>query len=260
MKSAPFIPIKWEAITDPNSSASLGSPGSAERSAARFPEETAFKSLIQQAITERANAAGKQDGPDPELLKHWSNQVMTTVNRHLMESFSGSSDTPSASSPLVDWSSTLSLALRLREYTQGIQGEAKAAAPEKTGTLEGAVDRASKAFQLPAKLIRAVIKAESNNNPKAVSPVGAKGLMQLMPGTAKELGVTDPFDADQNVMGGSKYLRQMLNRYNGNLRMALSAYNWGPGNLERKGVENLPSETRSYLARIAGLLKNDQSD
>ncbi len=74
--------------------------------------------------------------------------------------------------------------------------------------------------------------------------------MQLMPATAEELGVNRPFDPEQNVMGGTRYLRQLLDRYEGDLDHALAAYNWGMGNVERRGLEQMPRETRNYLAKV----------
>ncbi len=121
-----------------------------------------------------------------------------------------------------------------------------------TGTgLDSIIDKASRAYGVDPGLIRAVIKAESNFNPQAVSSAGAQGLMQLMPSTARGLGVTNSFDPEQNVMAGTKFLKQMLERYGGNLNAALAAYNWGPGNLEKKGGE-LPSETRAYMKKVKG--------
>jgi hypothetical protein len=99
-------------------------------------------------------------------------------------------------------------------------------------------------------LIRSVIRTESGFDPQAVSPAGAQGLMQLMPETAAELGVTNPFDPEQNIMAGTRYLRQLLDRYNGDLDHALAAYNWGMGNVDRHGLARLPEETRNYLLRI----------
>ena len=114
------------------------------------------------------------------------------------------------------------------------------------------ISKASRRYGVDAGLIKAVIKAESNFNPNAVSHAGARGLMQLMPGTARSLGVSDSFDAEQNVMGGTKFLRDLLNRYNGDLDSALAAYNWGPGNVDKRSG-HMPAETRSYLARVKQL-------
>jgi len=104
-------------------------------------------------------------------------------------------------------------------------------------------------FGVDPGLIKAVIAVESNGNPRAVSPAGAQGLMQLMPRTAAELGVTDPFDPVQNIRAGTRYLSQLQNRYQGDLKLTLAAYNWGMGNLEKK-PESLPQETRHYILQV----------
>ncbi len=111
-------------------------------------------------------------------------------------------------------------------------------------------ERAAERYGVSPALVKAVIKAESNFNPTVVSHAGAQGLMQLMPGTAQDLGVSDPFDAEQNVMGGTRYLKQLLSKYDGDLDKTLAAYNWGMGNVDRKGIDVLPEETRNYLSRV----------
>jgi|GEM_PF-981915 len=115
--------------------------------------------------------------------------------------------------------------------------------------LEGIITRFSNQYGLDPALVRAIIAVESNWDPKAVSPAGAQGLMQLMPATAAELGVSDPLDPVQNIRGGTCYLRRLLDRYQGNLRLALAAYNWGMGNLESH-PEALPKETQEYILRV----------
>ncbi|OGP49763.1 MAG: hypothetical protein A2Y79_05630 [Deltaproteobacteria bacterium RBG_13_43_22] len=111
--------------------------------------------------------------------------------------------------------------------------------------IQGAADQ----YGVDPSLIKAVIAAESSGNPRAVSPAGAQGLMQLMPKTAADLGVTDPFDPAQNIMAGTRYLSRLLDRYQGNQKLALAAYNWGMGNLE-KNPSSLPQETRNYIVRV----------
>lgn len=116
------------------------------------------------------------------------------------------------------------------------------------------VQQAANMAGMSADLVARVARFESNWNPVAASPAGARGLMQLMPGTARDLGVLDPTDPYENLKGGAKYLRQMLDRYNGDETRALVAYNWGPRNADiwDGNPTSLPKETQDYLARIQG--------
>ena len=131
---------------------------------------------------------------------------------------------------------------------------------DRRASIQGSIQAAARKYNLPSKLIRSVIRAESNFRADAVSPAGAQGLMQLMPATARELGVTDPFDVNQNIDGGARYLRQMLDRFDGDLKVALAAYNAGPGTVQRYHGDVPYRETRDYVRRVlAGMSQADLS-
>jgi soluble lytic murein transglycosylase-like protein len=125
-------------------------------------------------------------------------------------------------------------------------------APDNT-RFDAAIARAAGLANLDPALVKAVVAAESGFNPNAVSPAGARGLMQLMPDTAAALGVADPFDAEANLIGGARYLRQQLDRF-GSLPLALAAYNAGPGTIARYGDVPPIAETHGYVGRILDYL------
>lgn len=123
-------------------------------------------------------------------------------------------------------------------------------------TLESIFKEASDTYQIPISLLKAVGKQESNFDPKATSRCGAQGIMQLMPATAAELGVTDAYDAKQNIMGGAKYLSQLLSKYDGNTTLALAAYNAGSNNVAKYGGVPPFKETQDYVVKVTSYMEN----
>lgn len=116
-------------------------------------------------------------------------------------------------------------------------------------TTEGMIEAAARRYGVDSDLVKAIATAESNMNQNARSYVGAIGVMQLMPETAESLGV-DPYDEKQNIEGGARYIRQMLDKFNGNLQKAIAAYNAGPGAVQKYGGVPPYSETQNYVGRV----------
>ncbi|MDQ0352871.1 soluble lytic murein transglycosylase-like protein [Alkalibacillus filiformis] len=140
------------------------------------------------------------------------------------------------------------------ESEQGVQSSMQVAPDlnNDDSSFNDIIEDVASRYNIDTDLIRSVIQVESGFNPQAVSHAGAQGLMQLMPATAESLGVQNVFDPAQNIEGGARYLRDMLDRYNGDSELALAAYNAGPGNVDYYGGVPPFEETQNYVKRILG--------
>lgn len=165
-----------------------------------------------------------------------------------LDHFEAAADLPVADPPIAN--SRIANPVHAMQPASALMAPAPALRPAPKADITAVVKDASGRYQLDPDLVNSVIKAESGFNVRAVSPKGARGLMQLMPGTASQLGVPNAFDAQANVDGGTKYLRELLERYNFDLVKALAAYNAGPQRVERFGGVPPYYETRAYVARI----------
>lgn len=206
---------------------------------------TAFADILATRINEESRAIDNTDVLSPEIVRllsiiltRYLHGGITTTNTWLdnyRASFPTPLTPPPPSNPNVS--------------TQAVP---QTAPPPSHTDFSSLINKAASRYQLDPSLITSVIKTESDFNPRAVSHAGAQGLMQLMPETADELEVTDPLDPAQNIDGGSRYLANLIKRYHGDTKLALAAYNWGMGNLERQ-PENMPEETKNYVTKIMHL-------
>jgi soluble lytic murein transglycosylase-like protein len=159
----------------------------------------------------------------------------------------------------VNFNDVLSAEVDQTNNSKDVSPDAIGSVKEKNnyqGDFNEIIDNNSKKYNINSSIIKAIIKAESDFDPSVVSSAGAMGLMQLMPDTAKSLGVGEPFDPVENIEGGVKYLKEMLNKFGGNLELALAAYNAGPGNVVKYGGIPPFQETENYVAKIMGYIKN----
>lgn len=140
-----------------------------------------------------------------------------------------------------------------------IENPANTAEKPSNQSIDELISKYSEKNGLDEKFVKALIRQESGFQPNAKSHAGAMGLMQLMPGTAKELGVTDAFNPEQNIMGGTKYIGNLLKQYGGNKELALAAYNAGPGAVKKYGGIPPYTETQNYVKKVLSNYQNYQA-
>jgi soluble lytic murein transglycosylase-like protein len=142
--------------------------------------------------------------------------------------------------------------------TEGVRTTRNAVASDRMQAYDDLIVEHSRLNGVRPSLVRAVVQVESGFNPRAYSPKGAMGLMQLMPATAREFGVRNPFNPEENVRGGVAYLKQLLDRYDNKEELALAAYNAGPGAVDKHGQSIPPyRETRDYVSKVNGIAGDD---
>jgi hypothetical protein len=214
--------------------------------------KTPFASLLCDVLREVKKEADIQDRSIPldrNTVQKLLSKIGERMNDHLLslvadeQHYSGMGPLfPERSYSAVRASSENSASKNRRIPTKG-DGIPKA------DELDRIIWQAAEAYGIDRELIRSVVRAESGFEIRSTSPRGAKGLMQLMPDTARELGVQNSYDPVENIMGGARYLKGLLDRYQGDTTLALAAYNWGMGNLERN-PEKLPRETANFISCV----------
>lgn len=216
-----------------------------------------FEAILKQTKEEITNA--------PPTVEQ-ALVFLKVTQLQMMQGLFSSSDGEDEDEPLLNFSGNAPFGLLdahkghfIDKYRKNLPPLLSSTAPSGREQIDQMIERVAEKVSLAPELIRAVVTVESSFDPTAVSHAGAQGLMQLMPGTATELGVKDSFDPLENLTGGSRYLSQLLKKYSGDLDRALAAYNWGQGNVDRHGLEKMPMETRNYLAKVKQLLQNSNN-
>ncbi len=246
-------------IPDLRAVSGIGLQHATKVSSAGAPADSTFGNLLKGAISAREDAFKPASPAEMtnELLSLLLRVVKVQLNSRLLRSaFNTDEDSNYSVMQLPVFQRAA------QESPEGYcanssHGRDVVSSAQRQNIFSGIIQKAAHKYDLDPALLSSVIEAESGFNPDATSKAGAMGLMQLMPETAKELGVKNPFDPSENIMAGAGYLKMLLNRYGGELNLALAAYNWGMGNLE-KSPGRLPGETIAYIEKVNSYYLNSK--
>jgi soluble lytic murein transglycosylase-like protein len=208
-----------------------------------------MRKTVQKSDDESSDFGGDmmQGMFDLEIAKHVSKNGSLGMGAMLYKQLTGESIPQRSPRPVI--ATPITLPDHVKVSMPPPDTTAKSL-PKKLDQLQNMINNASSKYDVDPNLIKAVIAAESAGNPRAISPKSAKGLMQLIDSTATAMGVKDVWNPQQNILGGSKYLKQLLDRFDGNVRLAVASYNAGPQAVEKhQGVPPYP-ETNQYVNRV----------